>query len=410
MSSASLYTLPIELLHRIIDYTDTETIFFSFRNVCKRFYTIVNTYTQHQLDFRSLTKPTFYLMSHRIQPENVISLIISDAHKIPLQIDLFISLFDISSFTRLRSLTLIQIDESNLRIYLKYVNTCSLVSLSIAYRNQWKPTDETISFFSSFFEKVNNLQKLDLKINGLIINTIRWPKPCPVRHLSLTLCGTNTQISDILFYFPQLETLMLNDIFKHDIGKPVSAPVGIKSKPKSLTIEGYPMFMNMVISILSFTSTLIHLKLIGWPMMSDFSWDGYWWTEFIQHNLPQLRIFEFFFEKQIDYKDDTCDIESIMTPFRTPFWLEKRWYVTCDYYKNTHKLKLYSIPICKSIILYECISNKISSSNSTHDISNMMDNVHSLHLSMIPATGFTCDKVCLCYYSKSLIFSQINSA
>jgi hypothetical protein len=38
MSTASFHTLPIELLHRIIDYVDIETsFFFSFRNVCKRF-------------------------------------------------------------------------------------------------------------------------------------------------------------------------------------------------------------------------------------------------------------------------------------------------------------------------------------------------------------------------------------
>ncbi len=46
MSNPSLYTLPIELLHRILDHVDTVTVFLSFRNVCKYFYTIINSYNQ----------------------------------------------------------------------------------------------------------------------------------------------------------------------------------------------------------------------------------------------------------------------------------------------------------------------------------------------------------------------------
>jgi len=372
MSTSSLYTLPIELLHRIIDYVDTETIFFSFRNVCKYFYTIINSYNQYKLDFRSMTKPAFHWISHFIQPENVISLVISNEHKTPGQINLFLSLFDINTFTRLRSLTLIEIDNSDLIVYLKHVSICSLVSLSIVNRRHWGTitTSETIQLLMH----------------------------CPLRHLQFTQWSSTQEIFNIFLHCPYLETLRLDGLLKSNINDDLTTPIEIKSKLRSLTIDFYSSDWSTIISLLSFTPSLIHLKLIGQPTVSGLAWDGYWWEELIQKNLPQLQFFEFFFDKRIDYKESTYDIESIMTSFRTSFWLEKRWHVACDYYKDTHELKLYSIPICKPTILYRSTPNKISCSNLTNDTPYMMDNVCSLILNLISATAVTCDKVC-CFIS-----------
>jgi hypothetical protein len=36
----------------------------------------------------------------------------------------------------------------------------------------------------------------------------------------------------------------------------------------------------------------------------------------LRKNLHQLQFFEFFFDKRIDYKESTCDIESIVTSFQ----------------------------------------------------------------------------------------------
>jgi len=368
MSTPSLYTLPIELLHRIIDYVDAETIFFSFRNVCKYFYTIINSYNQYKLDFRSITKPAFHRVRHFIQPENVISLIISNEYKTPGQINLFISLFNINKFTRLRSLTLIQVSDSDMNIYLKHVSTCPLVSLSIDNRRHWKSNATSV--------------------------TIELFMHSPLRHLALTQWSSIQKIFHILLYFLYLETLMLDGLLMPDIDEYLITSMEIKSKLKSLTMNFYYSTVNTIISILSCTPSLIHLKLIGQPTASGLVWDGYWWTEFIQKNLPKLQFFEFFFSKQIDYKESTFDIESIITSFRTSFWLEKRWYVACDYYKDTHELKLYSIPICKPTILYRPTPNKISCSNLTNDAPYMMDNVCSLILNLIPTTTVTSDDVC----------------
>jgi hypothetical protein len=389
MSTTSLYTLPIEILHRIIDYVDKETIFFSFRNVCRHFYNITNTYNQYKLDFRSVTKPAFHRLRHFIQPENVISLILSDGHKTPGQINLFISLFDINTFTRLRSLTLIEVDGSDLSVYLKHVSTCPLVSLSIDVRKYWLPV--------------------------LTIENLQLFEHCRIQHLTLTQRSSLEQIFHIFRHFSYLETLMLDglSISMPNTNYDLTAPVDIKSKLKSLTINFHSSSLSMIIPVLSCTPSLIHLNLIGNPTMSGLAWDGYWWAELIQNNLPQLQFFQFFFEKRVHFSESTYNIESIITSFRTSFWLDKRWYVVCDYYNDTHELNLYSLPICKPTISYKSTPHKISSSNSNNDTPYIMDNVCSLLLNSIPTTADTCDKVCgFCFDCsfKYLTFSQIESA
>ena len=213
MSTSYLYALPIELLHRIIDYVDPETIFLSFRTVCKRFYTIVNTYNQYQLDFRAISKPVFHHVQHFIQPEDIISLILSDDRKTFGQINLFTTLFDMRTFTRLRSLMLIQISGSDLLMFLKHINIYLLVSLCIDCPDSRVEIDIKNNLLSVLFKKLCNLQKLDLAIGYLIIDEIQGSTPCPIRHLIFSRRATNKQLFHILLQFPYLETLILNGFF-----------------------------------------------------------------------------------------------------------------------------------------------------------------------------------------------------
>ena len=72
MAVASLDTLPVELVYHILGDLDAETIFFSFRKVCKLFYTIVNTYNRYELDLSSISKIDFHRVCRVIRPENII--------------------------------------------------------------------------------------------------------------------------------------------------------------------------------------------------------------------------------------------------------------------------------------------------------------------------------------------------
>ncbi|CAF1309141.1 unnamed protein product, partial [Rotaria sordida] len=162
MSRPSLDTLPLELLYRIIDNIDVRTIFLSFRNVCKRFNAIVDSYNLYKLDFRLITKPDFDKVCRVIRPENVISMTLSDEDETPGLIGLFISLVDIRQFTRLQSLALIQIDDTNLDRFVKNMVTTSLVSLSI---DSTEFDHRTLALFSSATEKVDQISMPTLEMN-----------------------------------------------------------------------------------------------------------------------------------------------------------------------------------------------------------------------------------------------------
>ena len=74
------------------------------------------------------------------------------------------------------------------------------------------------------------------------------------------------------------------------------------------------------------------------------------------------------------------DPVSIIVPFKTPFWLNKGWFVTYNYIKKFNLIRIYSIPVCVSNFYYVSESDQVS--YSTHSIMNndpaMMDNVHVL--------------------------------
>lgn len=50
-STPSLHTLPIELIYRVMDNLDPEGLLLSFRNVCARINSIMDTYVPYQVYF-----------------------------------------------------------------------------------------------------------------------------------------------------------------------------------------------------------------------------------------------------------------------------------------------------------------------------------------------------------------------
>jgi len=391
MSISCLEILPVELLYRIIDNIDTKTIFLSFRCVCKRFYAIINNQNRYKLDFRYISKTDFYEVCHLIHPENVTSLILSDGNETVGQIGLFLSIFDLHLFTRLTSLTLIQINESESKIFLNHIITCSIVSLSIEYQHEQKLNISTINLLSSTIEKLNNLRKFEFKIKHFLTNNILWPMNCTIQHLTVNFC-TAIQFLTILRDLPHIQTLVLNDFNRTESF--IAPSSEIISSLKSLSIEQSPIHFDILQFFLSLTPSLIHLKLIGWPS-SDISYNGFRWEEFIQTKLPNLNKFEFFF--RIPMKEQTInDLQLIIASYQTLFWLEyKHWYVNCDYINDISTLHLYSIPICETKIMLNSDMNKISCStlnNINIDKRSLMNNISHLHVNFIPSIICTTSK------------------
>ncbi|CAF3599228.1 unnamed protein product [Rotaria sordida] len=261
----SLLTLPVEILYHIIDYLDISTIFLSFSNVCTYLRIISKTYNHYQLDFRSISKTKFHYICQLIQPENILSLTLSDENKTPGEIRLFFSSFNIDQFTRLLSLTLLEIDEDDLNKILHENITSTITSLVINWRESHCPSQTTLTILSSILNRLK-LRKLELKTGSYAIEEMLWPVQYTLEHLIL-MYVTQKQYCTILRETPNLKTLTLNHCSMHKIDEYIitlSDPI-LYEQLTSLILTDSRMMMNELTSVLSLTPSLNYLKIISLP-------------------------------------------------------------------------------------------------------------------------------------------------
>ncbi len=391
----SLETLPVELLHRIFDNLDAKTLLISLQYVCKRLHLVTNNYNRFILDFKSICKQTFHQLSHGTDPENVISLILSDENQTCGQIELFLSLYRIENYTRLQSITLISIEEPYLRIILQHLSiNCLLMSLIVHCELNSDLNIESIRFISTIIGK-NNFRKLDLTIGYDATYAIEWPAQCSIRNLRLSDSIQFTKFCTILRCSPHLQTMILRDCLLDNIDELNSVLSDTISYPQltSLTLEDCELEMVTIELLLSLTPSLVHLIIKG--NIGQF-FDGARWERLFQIKLPNLNKFEFAFQNNIGMNCDTANFESIMAPFQTKFWLEiKHWFISAVGVKKSPYINLYSIPDCAPKISFHPKANKISRSTVPSMISNLvtMNSVRELTLNLIEMEADMIEKV-----------------
>ncbi|CAF1271955.1 unnamed protein product [Rotaria sordida] len=392
---SSLETLPIELIYRIFDNLNLETIL-SFRYVCQRFYSITNTYNRYKFDLKLISKYHFDLICRIIHPENVISLTLSDDDMTPGQISSFISRFSIDQFNRLRTLTLCKITEQDLNKFLKHMTISSLTSLIIEQRDCYTSANSqlTMSILSHTMTQ-SNLCKLELDMRSYCTDEILWPSQFSIKYLTISNCNFN-QIIIILRHSSHLQSFIVKNCIIHNLTKTISISSDLKPLKQltSMIFEDSELSMDTLGWFLSSIPSLIYLKLEGRPFMYDSIFGQIRLENFIQTKLHHLEKFEFFFRFVYSevIQNRSTSIETRLEQFRTPFWLEnKRCFVNCDYIKSSGEILLYSIPICNHRFEYYDDSNKISSSTSStiYNDSIIMDNVRELdlHLKNITSTS-----------------------
>jgi hypothetical protein len=380
--NASFYLLPVEILYRIFDSIDAATIVFALRITCRRFKAIVDGYDRYAADFRSMSKCNFQLFCRLIDPQKVISLILSPMEETLDQIELFTSYFRARQFTRLRSLTLININENQLKIILKRFRNASITLFSFKLgRDDGRCKTTTAKLLSSFIAQATNLHYLDFDISSYRVEKMTWPAQCTIKYLKIGFCSEFDQIFKILRCSPYLQTIIINfsDYVDGTITSQSSFPISFKQLT-SLTLENVRVNIDDLELLLSLMPSLTHLKLIGFRHFMD----GNRWEQFIQTNLPFLNQFELFVQNWT-YTNTPVDIKSILPSFQTPFWVEhKKWFFTCECGDVWPRfIKLYSIPICVNSLNYESESKKTSLStfNSIiNDNVSIMDNVNTIQL------------------------------
>jgi hypothetical protein len=120
------------------------------------------------------------------------------------------------------------------------------------------------------------------------------------------------------------------------------------SSLSSLTINEYYDYRQTIsptslVSLLTRTPALVHLKLVSRRETFDRVFDGSYWEQLIQSKLPSLKTFEFFFWYSPYKRSNMIDIDSPITSFRTSFWLkEKNWIINCAHIIESPGIWLYT--------------------------------------------------------------------
>lgn len=360
MSSVSFLTLPVELLYRILDHLDIQTILRSLRSVCTQLYSITNTYNRYELDFTSISKSDLEFISRVALPSSIISLTFSGSKKDTSGIsNLFFSRCDLRKFIRLRSLTLNNVNNKELEYFVQYTNIEYLLSLSIeSNERELSSTCVLVSLAVHRF----NLWKLNLKNIRGIMQRISWPVQYKLEHLTLCACGSMDH-SGIFHQLPYLQKLSTKDcsilpIYDKTVIFSASTP---SSSLTTLIISQHSLSMNYLESLLSLTPSLRHLEIVSNLHRLDSVVDGSYWQQCIQTKLPSLVQFEFLFLCTVGGNNHYTSLESLIGPFQTPFWLEdKRWFVTCSYVIKSGVIWLNTTPFnmtdAKELVICELSS------------------------------------------------------
>jgi hypothetical protein len=153
----------------------------------------------------------------------------------------------------------------------------------------------------------------------------------------------------------------------------------------SLTLNGCLLSTDKVYLLLSLTPSLVSLEIISQRSELDSIFDGHLWQQFIQTKLLLLRKFKFFFA----YNTNTVghnSFASIITSFRTPFWLnDKHWFVTCEYVVTSSNIILYTIPVYMAdyeiLVRYDLLSFDNCLHLSTRHWSNHLEYVETEQVS-----------------------------
>jgi hypothetical protein len=345
MSDASLLTLPVELLYRILDHLDMQTILQSLRSVCTRLYSITNSYNRYELNITSISKSDLEFVLRVALPESIISLIFSGSKNNTSDLsNLFFSRCDLSQFIRLHSLTLNKVNDTELWYFVQHTNSKHLVSLSI--ESSEREYNKTCSFVSLAIIRWN-LRKLYFNNIKDIMQRISWPVGCRLEHLTIRACGY-CDYSGILHQLPHLQKLVMRDCNMHSIhSKTLISSTSIPSLSlTTLIINEYSLSMNLLDSLFSLTPSLRHLQMVSNLYRLDSVFNGSQWEQCIRTKLRSLIKLEFFFSCTVGTNQPYTSLDSLIAPFRTPFWLEdKHWFVTCSYVIKSGTIWLSTAPI-----------------------------------------------------------------
>jgi hypothetical protein len=306
------HRFPVELLHLLFDYFTAHELLHTFFHMSGYINEVLCAYSAYRLNFQSIQMANFDLVCRHICPDRVISLTLSDDNDTPGLSQLFLSRFRMEQFTRLRSLTLIQIGNDSLQLISSYLHRFNqLRSLSI--------NTESIRFIQNQC-KNSNLRHIKLEKCTDDELEIIWHRLPQLKSLDVCLNVNRSRLTLILPRFNHLIRLNLQIESKSKMNLRVISV-------SSISFVDYRTSMDEMEKFLKNIPDLKHLQLKTEGLRDLF--DGDRWKTLTK----TFHTFNFQFTAQF------FPNENIFQSFCTPFWLEeKRWFVAYQDYV------LFSIP------------------------------------------------------------------
>lgn len=215
MSCCLLDHFPVELIHYLFNYFSTHEIFYTFTNVSAYIDDVLRSYSNYSINFKSISRKDFEIVCQRILPDQVISLTLSDDEETPGQVERFLSRFQINQFTRLRSLTIIDVGADYWEeIMTKLVDLhelCSFIYEPTSTIHSWlcEISDENVTeldqrLFHSYAPVLPQLNRLKLS-HGDFLGSVQFRS---LRHLIIRKCRSDI-LQRISHAAPQLKSLEL---------------------------------------------------------------------------------------------------------------------------------------------------------------------------------------------------------
>lgn len=319
VENISIIDFPNEILYRICDYLDTKTIILSFGYVCKHLNLIINNYNRYKINLNNLSKSELNIYSKIIKSENIISI-----HFWSFYLnDLFLSLFNLNKLNRINLITISNIEQSQLKIILSFINKISNIKSFSIYSSILINDDQILNYLNQILNQ-DTLRYIRLMFDISCYDKLYLSSKSYLENINLTICNIK-QFKSIIDNCFNLNQLSLYDC-KINL---------IKINLNSINKLTYLRFNNIKISfdqfqlILISTPYLKYLYLTSLKVSYQFVNRLSKWENFLKNNLYYLSKFEF---------NLTCEnfnvnnIESLIDSFRKPFWLiEKDWKITIEY-------------------------------------------------------------------------------
>ncbi|CAF0839344.1 unnamed protein product [Adineta steineri] len=389
--------LSIEIWHEIFTYLSAVDIFNAFTNINSYFNSILSNYNQYNINFQSCLKTHFDLICGHIQPNQILSLTLSNSNDTPGQFELFIAKFNIKSLTCLHSLTLIEIDPTCLIPLIISLNEIQnqITSFSI------------INCFDSYNLNSTELAIMQLffrQLEKLVISNARYmtrnnDQLGNLRHLSIQQCNMN-DLEHIFHLTPSLYSLELTICRESGFWIPVD---DIPLKLKRIVLNTHiQMSMIDIKEFLSKTSQLKYFELQ--TNIRDLIFNGDEWISLVE-NLITFD-FKFRISKAIIHPN------AFINSFRTTFWIEeKRWFIAYDEEQSL----VYTVPrFVEKCAEYHIYSSFEPPSHTTIDINTpfFYDNINELTINQclcrsLPFYRFT--NITRLSFSGEIPFDQLHS-